>query len=135
MLTSQGCFRREYDGDNLFSSDNGKLIPRRNIEALKRGLFVWLNLLSSSLSMLLMNRFIDLWKILPVRLINCYFHIFLIFSFLLQLPISSSVPQIIKELSSSSSYSFHSRHLSFKCMTKKAISSQNITNQIDFSIQ
>ena len=36
-----------------------------------------------------------------------------IFSFLLQLPVPCSVPQVIKELWSSSSYSFHFHHMAF----------------------
>ena len=50
-------------------------------------------------------------------------------------PLASSVSQIMKELCFSSSYSFHFRHLSFNGIMKKAISSQNITNPIDFSPQ
>ena len=55
-------------------------------------------------------------------------------SFLLYLPISSSVSQIIKELhcSSSSSYSFNFRHLSFNGIMKEAVSSQNMTDPIIF---
>ena len=58
-----------------------------------------------------------------------------IFSFLLQLPISSSVSQIIKELCSSSPYSFHFSHLSFNGIMQEAISSQNMTNPIGVSTQ
>ena len=64
---------------------------------------------------------------------------FSIFSFLLQLPISSSVSQIIRELcsssSSSSSYSFHFHHLSFHDITKEVISSLNMTDPIGVSTQ
>ena len=56
-----------------------------------------------------------------------------IFSFLLQLPISS-VSQIIKELSSSSSSSFHFCHLSFNGIATKAINSWNIINQLTFTV-
>ena len=51
--------------------------------------------------MLRFSRFVDLWMI-HISVVST----FLIFSFLLQLPISSSVFQIIKELCSSA-YSFH----------------------------
>ena len=60
---------------------------------------------------------------------------FSIFSFLFQFPISSPVSQIIQESYSSSSYSFHFRHLSFNGIIKEAISSQNMTDLIDFSTQ
>ena len=53
---------------------------------------------------------------------------FSISGFLLQLPLSSSVSQIIQELCSCSSYSFLFRHLSFKGIVKKVISSSNMTN-------
>ena len=53
-----------------------------------------------------------------------------IFSLLLYLPISSSVSPIIKDLCSSSSYSFHFHHLSFNGITKEAIPSQNMINPI-----
>ena len=56
------------------------------------------------------------------------FPCFSIFSFLIQLPIFSSVSQISKELCSSSSQSFHFRHFSFNVIMKKAISSQYMTN-------
>ena len=61
---------------------------------------------------------------------------FSIFSFLLQLPISFSVSQIIKEpCPSSSSYSFHFRHLFFNGIMKKVIYPQSMTNPIGFSTQ
>ena len=46
------------------------------------------------------------------------------------LTLSSSVSQIIKELCSS--YSFHFRHLYFNGITKEVISSQNMTDAVDF---
>ena len=51
------------------------------------------------------------------------------------LPLAPNIfSQLIKELcSSSSSYSFHFRHLSFNGIMKEAISSQNLTDPIDFS--
>ena len=83
--------------------------------------------------MLLISRSMDLWKILPyVGFINCRFHLFLSSA-------SSLAPymcsQIIKELCSSSSYSFHFRHLSFNVIIKKAILYQNMTNPFVFSTQ
>ena len=68
-------------------------------------------------------------------IVQLQFPYFSIFSFLLQLQISSSVSQIIKELCSSNLYPFHFRHLSFNSIVKKAISSHNMTNLIDFSTQ
>ena len=78
----------------------------------------------SLLSMLLITRPMGLGNI------NCIssccsidklsFPPFSIFSFLLWLPISFSVSQIIKELCSFS-YSFHVRHLSFNEIMKNAI--------------
>ena len=68
------------------------------------------------LSILLISRFKDLWKIL-------------------QLPVSSPVSQIFQELFSSFSFSFHFRHLSFNGIMKEAISSQNMTDPIGFSTQ
>ena len=69
-----------------------------------------------------------------VRLINYSFHIFRSAAFL-QVPISSSVSQIIQELCCSSSYSFHFRHMSFNGIMKEVISSQNMTDPIGFSMQ
>ena len=81
------------------------------------------------LSMQLISRCMDLWKIICIFslcLINkLSFSSFSILSFLLWLPIFSSFSQIIKELFSffSSSYSLHFRYLSFNGITKKTISS------------
>ena len=81
--------------------------------------------------MLLISRSMDLWNkncISSLCLIDkLSFPSFFIFSFLFKLPISSCVSQIIKELCSSSSYSFHFCHLSFNAIVKKVISSQNMT--------
>ena len=88
--------------------------------------------------MLLINGSMDLEKICISSLCQIYnlsFPSISIFSFLLQLPISSSVPQIIKELYSSSTSSYHFRHLSFNGIVKEAISSQNEINPIDLSSQ
>ena len=74
--------------------------------------------------MLLISRFMNLWTITCISSLlstnKFSFSSFPILSFLLQLPISSSVSQIIKELcsSSSSSYPFHFRHLPFNNITK-----------------
>ena len=88
------------------------------------------------------NRSMDLWKITFISSLcstdKLSFPSFSIFIFLLQLPISSPVSQIIKELcssSSSSSYSFYFHHLSFNGIMKEAISSQNMTDPIGFSTQ
>ena len=89
------------------------------------------------LRMLLISTLMELWKICISSLCSIgklLFPSFSIFYFFLQLQICSSVSQIIKELCSSSSYSFHIRHLSFDIM-KKAIPSQNMTNPIRFSTQ
>ena len=99
-------------------------------------LLLLLLLLFVLLSMLFISRSLDLRMICISSL--CFidklsFPSFLVFSFLLQLPVSSPVSQIIKELCSSSSYSFHSCHLSFNGIMKEAISSQNMTNSIDTS--
>ena len=86
--------------------------------------------------MLLINRSMDIWKTSISSLLSIdklLFPSFSIFSFLLQLSISYFISQIIMELCSSSSYSFHFRHLSFNGIMKEAISSQNMTNPIDFS--
>ena len=87
--------------------------------------------------MLLISGSIDLMKITCISSLcsidKLSFYLFSIFSFFLQLPISS-VLQIIKEMCSSSSYSFHFRHLSFNGIMK-TISSQNMTSQIAFSMQ
>ena len=92
----------------------------------------------SLLHMLLISRSIDLWKTCISFLSwidKLLFPSFSIFSFLLQLQVSSSVSQIIKELCSSSSYSLHYHHLSFNCIMTEAISSENMTNSIVFSNQ
>ena len=86
--------------------------------------------------MLLIYRSMYSWKIhiSSLYLIDkLSFPSFSIFSFLLYLPISSSISQIIKELCSFSSYSFRLRHLSFSGIMKETISSQNMTNSIGFS--
>ena len=70
------------------------------------------------------------------HVINCHFHNFRSSaSSLLQLSIYFPVSQIIKQLySSSPPYSFHFCHLSFNSIMKKVISSQDMSNLIDFSI-
>ena len=87
------------------------------------------------LSMLLISRSMELWNTCFSSMYSIdktSFPSILIFRFLLQLPISSSVFQIIKELCSSSSYSFHFRHLSFIGIMKEAISSQNMTYPVGY---
>ena len=86
--------------------------------------------------MLLISRSMDVRKIICIFCL-CFIDklvtSFSFFSFLLQLPISSSVSQIMKELCSSSSYSFC--HLFFNGIMKKTNSSQNMPNPISFSAQ
>ena len=87
------------------------------------------------ISMLLIRKSMDLWKLFISSLCTIdklSFPSVSIFNFLLWLPISSSVSQIIKELCSSSSYSFYFRHLLFNGIMKEAISSQNMNNQLAF---
>jgi hypothetical protein len=55
------------------------------------------------------------------------------FSFLLYLPVKYTVSQNFMEQCSSSSYSFHFRHLPFDGIIKKAIYSQILANSICFS--
>ena len=91
--------------------------------------------------MLLICRSMDLplWKTSIYSLCsidNPSFPIISISSLLLQLPISSSISQIVKEQCSSfSSYSFDFCHLSFSGIMKEATSSQNMTNPIGISMQ
>ena len=74
----------------------------------------------------------DMYLFLPyVRLINCRFYLFRSSAS----SFSSQYLQIIKDLCSSSSYSFHFRHFSFNGIMKEAISSQNLTNPIGFSMK
>ena len=61
------------------------------------------------------------------------FYTFSIFTYLIQLPLSPSVQQIIKELHFSSSYFFHFRHLSFSGIIKKVIYSQNMSNWLFYA--
>ena len=79
------------------------------------------------LSMLLISRSLDLWTITGISslcLINKLpFPSFSIFNFLFLPSISSYVFQIMKELCTSSSYSFLFRHLPFSGIMKKVISS------------
>ena len=67
-----------------------------------------------------------------VQLINCCFPHISISGFLLYFLISSYVSQIIKELCSFSTYSFHFHHLSFNGITQEAISPQNMIIQLAF---
>ena len=101
-------------------------------------LLLLLSLLLLLLGMLFISRSKDSWKIICISSLcsidKLLLPSFTIFSFLLQLPISSSVSEIIKELSSFS-YSFQVRHLSFNNIMKKVISSQNKTDPINFSTQ
>ena len=89
------------------------------------------------LTILFISRSLDLRKITCISsLRSCDKRLlmpFSIFSYLLQLPISSFVSQIIKEFcysSYSSHHSFHFRHLSFNSIMKKTIYSQKMTNPI-----
>ena len=111
-------------------SHNAELLVCKNIYGKQHCLILALNYLKSLLlSILLISRSMDLWKICISSLYQIdklSFPYILIFSLHFQLPIPSSVSQIIKELSSStslssSSYSFHFRHLSVNGIIKKEI--------------
>ena len=90
---------------------------------------VWLLLL---LSMLSISRSKDLWKICIFsyfRLINCLYHLFRSSASSFSSHFPNSVTHIIKEVYTSSSYSFHFRHTSmasWRGNLKEAISSQSI---------
>ena len=89
--------------------------------------------------MLLISRIMGMWKRTCIfslcSIVKLLFSPVSMFSSLLQLPIASPDSQIIKELFSYSSYSFHIRHLSVNGIMKKAISPQNMTNPIGFYTQ
>ena len=112
---------------DLRYNNHGRLEKKNKIDTLGRERCENIDILLLSLlvllSMLLNSRSMDLWKICISSLCSIdklSFPSFSIFSFL---PISSSVSQIVKELCSSSSYSFHLHHLSFNGIMKETISS------------
>ena len=87
------------------------------------------------ITLLFISRSMDLWKICISSLCSIdklSFPSISIFSSLFKFSISSSVSQIIKELCSSSSYSFQFHYLAFNGITKEAISSQNTSFIVRF---